>query len=100
MVDKVVCLLYYSRVMARKRSDKLWAACVGLAEIPSLNIRHECWNDLDIVDRKWPIHLRYLPSKWVTFDRNGAILKNPWRSHSKWLKNLTYESLDKVTKPY
>lgn len=100
MVDKVVSLLYYSRVMARKRTDKSWAACVGLVEISDLKLRHECWNDLDIVDRKWPIHLRYLPNKWVTFDRNGAILKNPWRKQSKWLKNLTHESLDKVTKPY
>ena len=81
--------------MARKRTDKSWAACVGLVEIPSKKIRYECWNDLDIVDRKWPIHLRYLPSKWVTHNRNGAILNLPWRR--KCFKDW---SLDKVKKPY
>lgn len=65
--------------MARRPTDNSWAACVGLVEIPDLKVRYECWNDLSIVDRKWPIHLRYLPSKWVTFDRNGAKLKSLWR---------------------
>jgi len=81
--------------MGRKRTDKSWAACVGLVEIPELKVRYESWNDLDITDRKWPIHLRYLPYKWVTFDRNGAKLKLPWRKScfKDW-------SLAKVKKPY
>jgi hypothetical protein len=64
--------------MARKPIDNEWAACVGLARIGYWT-RYECWNDLSIVDREWPWHLRYLPPKWVTFDRNGAKLKLPWR---------------------
>jgi hypothetical protein len=81
--------------MGRKRTDKSWAACVGLVEIPDSKVRYECWNDLDIVDRKWPIHLRYLPNKWVTFDRDGAKLNLLWRRNC--LKDW---SLDKVKKPY
>ena len=80
--------------MARKRTDKEWAACVGLVSIGYWR-RYECWNDLDIVDRKWPLHLRYLPFKWVTHNRDGAILKLPWRRNC-----FKDQSLDKVKKPY
>ena len=81
--------------MARKRTDKEWAACVGLVRIGYWR-RYECWNDRDIVDRKWPIHLRYLPPKWVDWNRDGAILKTPWRNKN-WHKDI---SLEKVIKPY
>ena len=65
--------------MVRKRDDKDWATCVGLSSIGYWK-RYEVWNDLDIVNRKWPIHLRYLPHKWVTYDRNGAKLKTPFNA--------------------
>jgi len=64
--------------MTRQNTDKEWAACVGLVSIGYWH-RWEAWNDLDIVDRKWPLHLRYLPRKWVTHNRDGAILDLPWR---------------------
>lgn len=84
--------------MARKRTDKEWAACVGLVRIGYWR-RYECWNDIDIVERKWPLHLRYLPPKWVTYSRDGAILNLPWRKkcYGTTFKDL---SLEKVIKPY
>ena len=64
--------------MARKPNDNDWAACVGLSSIGYWR-RYECWNDLSIVDRKWPLHLRFLPYNWVSYNKDGACLKLPWR---------------------
>lgn len=53
--------------------DYTYPACVGLVTID--NQRHELWNDM--VWRKYPLHLRLVPSKYITWDRNGAKLKRP-----------------------
>ena len=56
-------------------ADTKYPACVGLSWLGSgwkKGSRHEVWNDL--VSRPWPLHLRFLPTKWVTWDSNGARL--------------------------
>lgn len=58
----------------RDKNTPDYAACVGLTFI-GYKYRRECWSDN--VSRKFPLMLRYLPSKWITYDRNGAKLRRP-----------------------
>ena len=57
------------------KSPRSYPACVGLTYIGSgwaKGSRSEVWNDM--VSRPWPLHLRFLPPSWVSFDRDGARL--------------------------
>lgn len=54
----------------------IYPACVGLSQVGFWH-RREVWTDLK--DRKWPLHLRFLPSSWVFYDRTGAKFSPPWR---------------------
>jgi len=59
------------------QNNHTWPSCVGLTwqggNWLNATNRTEVWTDLS--SRKWPLHLRYLPTKWVTWDTNGARLK-------------------------
>lgn len=57
--------------------DGVYPACIGLTYIGYWH-RWECWTDLK--PRKLPLHLRFLPPKWIWFDRSGAKLSLPWRN--------------------
>lgn len=65
--------LYEHRLLVSQ--DSTYPACVGLVLIGYWK-RWESWTDKQ--ERKWPLHLRYLPPKWVTWDRKGAKLKLPF----------------------
>lgn len=58
-----------------------YPACVGLSYSTYWD-RWECWNNLK--PKKWPLHLRYLPPKWVTWSNKGAKLKLPKLLKGKW----------------
>jgi hypothetical protein len=55
--------------------EATYPACIGLAYINYWN-RWECWTDKST--RKYPLYLRYLPHRWITWDRSGAKLKSLW----------------------
>lgn len=68
--------LHERHLKAVYREPVTYPACVGLCYI-GLWYRRECWNDKS--NRKFPLHLRFVPRKWITWDRNGAKLNWPRR---------------------
>jgi len=62
--------------MWKRRSS--YPACVGLTSIgssrwPWRQQRTEVWTDMK--SRKYALHLRLVPSKYIDWDNNGAKLK-------------------------
>lgn len=60
------------------RTKHKYPACVGLVWIgssrwPWKQKRYEVWTDM--VDRPYPLHLRLVPNKYITWNRNGAKLR-------------------------
>jgi len=71
-----------------KDSDS-WRACVGLSWQGGTWLtairRSECWTDM--VSRPWPWYLRFIPTSWVSWDRNGARFKLFHKERmKKWLE--------------
>ena len=66
-----------------------YPACIGLSQVGFWR-RRELWTDLSI--KRWPLHLRFLPSSWVFYDRTGAKFSPPWRKVWKrlWLLCLRH----------
>lgn len=58
--------------------ERDYPACVGLAYIGYWR-RYECWNDMK--DRPFPLYARFLPKKWIRWDRNGSYVRG-----LKWLR--------------
>tara|TARA_Y200000002_G_scaffold171068_1_gene141184 strand:+ start:244 stop:429 length:186 start_codon:yes stop_codon:yes gene_type:complete len=50
-----------------------YPACVGLARAGNYpNKVTEVWNDMTSRNVKW--YLRFVPMRWIDFDRNGSFL--------------------------
>lgn len=63
-----------------------YPACVGLCQIgssrwPWRQQRTEVWNDM--IERKYPLHLRLVPNKFINWDHKGSHLRRP-----QWLTRL------------
>jgi hypothetical protein len=63
-----------------------YPACVGLtwqgsSRWPWRQDRTEVWTDM--ISRKYPLHLRLVPNKYIHWDRNGSHLRRP-----QWLTRL------------
>jgi hypothetical protein len=74
-------MIIYRIILLTKNLDKLQAeakypSCVGLSWLASgwsKGSRTECWTDM--IDRPWPLYLRFMPTSWISWDANGARLK-------------------------
>mgnify|MGYP000010368218 FL=1 len=63
--------------MNPKFYEPKYPACVGLSWQGgtwfNARYRNEVWTDMKA--RPWPLHLRFLPTNWVSWDNDGARLK-------------------------